>query len=56
MVRNFQRKILDYHHIYPEYSNLIINKIMAKDESNLPKDFGKVLTKENLEAYLKDLN
>jgi hypothetical protein len=29
---------------------------MAKDESNLPKDFGKVLTKKNLEAYLKDLN
>lgn len=53
---NYSKYFMDYHHIYPEYSNLIINKIMAKDESNLPKDFGKVLTKKNLETYLKDLN
>lgn len=52
---NYPKYFMDYHHIYPEYSELIINKIMNNKE-NIVEDFGKVLTKENLETYLGELN
>ena len=37
---NYPKYFMDYHHIYPEYSKLITNKIMNKKEDTV-EDFGK---------------
>ena len=52
---NYPKYFMDYHHIYPEYSKLITNKIMNKKEDTV-EDFGKVLTKDNIDLYLGNLN
>ena len=45
----------DLHHIYPEIGTILAKKITTKDK-NLPKDFGIILNKKNLNQYFKKLD
>lgn len=44
----------DDDHYYPYIAKLLANKISKKDNPDIPKDFGILLTKDNIDAYLKD--
>ena len=44
----------DDEHFYPQIGTLIVSKILNKD-AKTPKDFGIILTKKNIDRYLKDL-
>jgi hypothetical protein len=44
----------DADHAYPNIVSLIAKKISEKDSIDIPKDFGILLTKENINTYLKD--
>lgn len=45
---------IDAEHFYPRIGTLIANKISEKENLNIPKDFGAILTKDNINSYLKD--
>jgi hypothetical protein len=45
----------DGHHFYPEVGTLIAHRISGTEDPNLPDDFGKVITSENIDQYLVDL-
>lgn len=44
----------DADHAYPNIISLIAKKVSEKDNIDVPKDFGILLTKENINTYLKD--
>ncbi len=46
----------DLHHIYPQVGKFIANKIVGTKNSNLPKDFGIIINKNNLNEYFKLLD
>ncbi len=37
---------MDYHHLYPEFTHMIVNRILKRDDKNIARDFGVVLKKE----------
>lgn len=49
---NYKRYFDDSHHLYPRSTDLIIKRLLNENDENLPKDFGKMLTKDNLQDYL----
>jgi len=44
----------DDDHLYPDNANLIANKLSGKKNSSIPKDFGVILNKDNIDIYMKD--
>ena len=56
ITQNYPKYFMDFHHIYPEYSSLIVDKLENIDSNSSPKDFGKLLKKENLDKYLNGIN
>jgi hypothetical protein len=56
ITNNYSKYFMDYHHIYPEYSSLIINKLEDDNYKFKTKGFGKLLNKDNIKGYLKSLN
>ncbi len=53
---NWQKYFLDSNHLYPRETDLLIKRLLNKEDENLPKDFGTVLTKDNLKDYLDHIN
>ncbi len=45
----------DDDHAYPFILKLLANKLSNVENKDIPKDFGIILTKYNVEEYLKDL-
>jgi hypothetical protein len=45
----------DGHHFYPEVGTLIAHRISKADDPQVPADFGKYITEENIEEYLASL-
>lgn len=45
----------DGHHFYPHVGSLIAHRIVNNQDPNLPNDFGILITKDNIDFYLKDL-
>ncbi len=45
----------DLHHFYPFIGTLIANRISKKENKNIPKDFGVLVTKENIDKHLVNL-
>ncbi len=43
---------LDDDHYYPNIAKLVANKISNKNNPDIPKDFGILLTKENIDDYI----
>ena len=52
---NYDKYFRDSHHLYPDATDLIVKRITHKNEKDVPADFGRVLTKENLPEYLKTI-
>jgi hypothetical protein len=45
----------DDDHFYPHIGKLVANKISNFKNSNIPKDFGVLVTKENIDTHLQNL-
>ena len=45
----------DDDHAYPHIVKLIANKISNQNNENIPKDFGVLVTKENIDEHLENL-
>lgn len=45
----------DGHHFYPSIGTLIAHKLINYPNPNLPKDFGVILTEENINTYFLEL-
>lgn len=45
----------DLHHFYPFIGTLIANRIAKTENKNIPKDFGVLVTKENIDKHLVNL-
>lgn len=43
----------DDDHLYPDIANLVANKLSGKENSDIPKDFGIIINKENISTYMK---
>lgn len=56
ITNGYSKYFMDYHHIYPEYSSLVINKLQDINTTTSPKDFGILLNKDNINTYLKSLD
>lgn len=54
--RDYTKYFTDSHHLYPDETRLIAQRIQGKEEANFPQDFGIKLTPDNIEAYLKNLS
>ena len=54
-VTNNPSNYADLHHFYPEFGRLIADRITGMDNPELPEDFGILVTKENLDAHLKEI-
>ena len=52
---NHEKYFGDPNHLYPRDTDLITQRLLHKEYDNFPKDFGMVLTKENLPEYLKTI-
>lgn len=46
----------DSHHLYPEETNLLVQRMLNKNGEQVPADFGKKLTTVNIDAYLEKLS
>lgn len=42
----------DDDHLYPEVATLLANKISGKENKMIPKDFGMILNKDNINTYM----
>lgn len=45
----------DGHHFYPEVGTLIAHRLSMQDSPDVPEDFGKKVTRENIDEYLENL-
>jgi hypothetical protein len=45
----------DGHHFYPEVGTLIAHRMSMQDPPDVPEDFGKKITAENIDEYLENL-
>lgn len=45
----------DLHHFYPFVGTLLANKISKKENKNIPKNFGVLVTKENIDKHLVNI-
>ncbi|OQX74436.1 MAG: hypothetical protein B6D59_02420 [Campylobacteraceae bacterium 4484_4] len=52
---DYPKYFLDYHHVYPNIQNMMAKKVIGMNDPEIPADFGTVLTKENIDNYLKML-
>lgn len=52
VTRHYTDYFADSHHLYPGAADLMVLRMQGKTE-NVPDDFGKTLTHENLPAYLQ---
>ena len=55
VTENYKEYFSDSHHLYPKSTDLIIKRLLNEKDETLPKDFGKMLTKENLQTYLDQI-
>lgn len=55
VTNNYSDYYIDYHHLYPRYTKWIVDRLERRDNPAIPKDFGKLLNKNNIEGYLKKL-
>ena len=46
---------MDGHHFRPEVGKLIAHKVVNEEDSNVPKDFGIVITKDNIDEVLEEI-
>lgn len=53
VTENWQLYFSDSHHLYPKEADLITRRLLG-EEKGLPKGFGKKLTAQNLDSYLKN--
>ena len=53
---NYSKYFMDYHHVYPEYTHLIVDKLQDINATSSNKDFGIILNKENINNYIKNLD
>jgi hypothetical protein len=49
---HYENYFIDYHHLQPRFTTLIVDRVLGLKNENLPHDFGKVLNRENIEKYL----
>lgn len=52
-ITSYPNNYADLHHFYPYIGTLIADRVTGVKNSALPKDFGIVVTKKNLESYLE---
>jgi len=45
----------DLHHFYPEFGELIADRVTGVPNAKLPDDFGVLVTKENIEEHLEQI-
>ena len=43
-------------HVYPEVGTLMVHRLLNIPDSNLPNDFGMLVTRENVEQHLKSID
>jgi hypothetical protein len=56
ITNDYSKYFMDYHHVYPEYTHLIVDKLQDINATSSGKDFGVVLNKENIKSYIKNLD
>ncbi len=42
---------MDYHHLYPEFTTMIVKRILKRDDKNIAEDFGTVLNEKLVKEY-----
>ncbi|MED0965420.1 hypothetical protein [Bacillus paramycoides] len=47
---------MDGHHFRPEVGQMIAHKVVNEEDSNVPKDFGIVITKDNIDEVLEQIH
>ncbi len=53
---DYPHNFVDSNHFYPRIGTLIAHKVIGRDDPNIPPDFGDVITKENIDEYIKALD
>ncbi len=56
ITNDYAHNYLDSNHFYPRIGTLIAHKVLGRKDPNIPPDFGDVLTKENIDEYIKKLD
>ena len=56
ITNDYSKYFMDYHHIYPEFSSLVIDKLQDINTTTSPKDFGIHLNNQNIDLYFKNLD
>lgn len=56
ITNDYSKYFMDYHHVYPEYTHLIVDKLQDINATSSNKDFGIILNKENINNYIKNLD
>ena len=56
ITNDYSKYFMDYHHVYPEYTHLIVDKLQDINATSSNKDFGIILNKENINEYIKNLD
>jgi hypothetical protein len=51
-VTNDLSNYFDTNHFYPHIGRLVAHRVIEYPDSDIPEDFGKLLTKQNIETYL----
>ncbi len=53
---DYTKNYVDTNHFYPRIGKLIAHKVLGINDPKIPKDFGDVLTKENIDDYINSIN
>ncbi len=56
VTKDYPHNYLDSNHFYPRIGTLIAHKVLGKKDPKIPSDFGDVVTKENIDDYIRTLN
>ena len=54
-IAKYMKNYVDNSHYTPEIGDLILQRILNKPDKNVPADFGVLLTSENIEEHLKQI-
>ncbi|GAX42411.1 AMP-dependent synthetase and ligase [Tolypothrix sp. NIES-4075] len=55
-IKNQMQYYLDYSHYRKEVGNLILNRIFNFQQETVPRDFGVIITPDNIESHLAQIN
>ncbi len=56
ITKDYVHNFVDTNHFYPRIGKMIAHKVLGIPDPSIPKDFGDVLTKENINDYINTLN